>query len=327
MLNALRRRFQAWWSLRHTPSDTHLMVQRNIYILPSRPGLFFCATLLLLLLASINEQLSLGYLLTFLLTGAGLASMHVTHGNLRGLSLDLRAPAPAFVGEETTLEIRLHNRAAARHGIGLRAADQGRDHLAWTDVPAQGHSQLQLRLTMPRRGLHALPALRIETRFPFGLFGAWSVWRPASQVWVYPAPEQPCPPLPVASGSADPQQTLQLAPLPGQDLDEVRAYRRGDSPRQILWKKAAQAGDEQQQLWVRDTRSPRGRDLWLDMVDAAGRDAEARLSRLCAWVLKADAQGLPYGLRLGSRELGPALGAAHRQACLELLAQAEGAPS
>jgi len=323
MLSKPRQRFQAWWSLRHPPSDTHLMVQRNIYILPSRPGLFFCATLLVLLLASINEQLSLGYLLTFLLTGAGFVSMHVTHANLRGLSLDLRAPAPVFAGEEAGLQIRLHNPAAARYGIGLRAAEQRAEQRAWTDVPAQGHSQLQLRLAMPRRGLHALPTLRIETRFPFGLFGAWSVWRPASQVWVYPAPEQPCPPLPAGSGAADPQRAVQLAPLPGQDLDEVRGYRRGDSPRQILWKKAAQAGDGDAQLWVRDTRSPRGHDLWLELGQTQGLAWEARLSRLCAWVLRADAQALPYGLRLGGQSLGPDAGPAHRQACLELLAHAQ----
>ncbi|MBY0234095.1 MAG: DUF58 domain-containing protein, partial [Burkholderiaceae bacterium] len=86
----LKQTWQAWWLARHPRSDTTELTQRNVYILPSRPGLFFCATLALLLVASINDQLSLGYLLTFLLTGAGLASMHLTHANLHGLSLDLK---------------------------------------------------------------------------------------------------------------------------------------------------------------------------------------------------------------------------------------------
>ncbi|PTT77018.1 DUF58 domain-containing protein, partial [Pelomonas sp. HMWF004] len=88
----IRRRWQAWWQSRQPVSDTHQTTQRNVYIVPTRAGLAFCGTLGVLLLASINEQLSLGYALTFALTGAGLASMHTTHGNLRGLQMDLKAP-------------------------------------------------------------------------------------------------------------------------------------------------------------------------------------------------------------------------------------------
>ena len=50
----------------------------------------FALTLVVLLLASINYQLNLGYVLTFLLAGSGVVSMHVTHGTLRGLTLHLR---------------------------------------------------------------------------------------------------------------------------------------------------------------------------------------------------------------------------------------------
>jgi hypothetical protein len=53
----------------------------------------FALTLLLMLLASINYQLNLGYALTFLLAGSGLVSMHLTHGTLRGLTLHLRPVA------------------------------------------------------------------------------------------------------------------------------------------------------------------------------------------------------------------------------------------
>jgi uncharacterized protein (DUF58 family) len=332
MVKALRRRARAWWQARHPLSDTHQMGQRNIYILPSRPGLFFCATLLVLLLASINDQLSLGYALTFLLTGAGFASMHATHANLRGLNLDLKSPAPAFAGDDVQLELRLHNHGRARFGIGIQVQQaqqvqpQGPSEPAWTDVPAQGHSLLQLRCAAPVRGLMALPALRITTRFPLGLFGAWSLWRPAARVWVYPRPEQPAPALPgQAAGSTDGQRSATLM-VQGQDFEGVRPYRRGDSIKQVLWKKAAQSGDADGQLLVRETQSPASRQRWLDLADTAGLDWEARLSRLAAWVLLAEQLGQPYGLRLAGQELPPDHGPAQRQACLELLAGASPEP-
>ena len=73
-------------------------------------------TLLLLLIASINYQLNLGYLLTFLLAGSALVSMHVTHATLRGLTLRVKAPQPVFLGDSTEVEIVLTNPGAARHG-------------------------------------------------------------------------------------------------------------------------------------------------------------------------------------------------------------------
>lgn len=321
---SLRTRWHRWWEARHPRRDTHLMGQNNIYIVPSRPGLFFCATLGVLLLASINDQLSLGYALTFLLAGAGLASMHNTHGNLRGLSLDLRAPAPVFAGQDVQLELRLHNSGRARFGIGVHVpGGDGRaaTEIAWTDVPALGHALLQIRYPAPARGHHELPTLQIVTRFPLGLFRAWSLWRPGAEVWVYPQPELPAAPFPPQQGGADDGALSVAARQPGQDFEGVRPYRHGDPLRQVVWKKAALNLEQGLPPLVRDTHSPAARRLWLDWQDAGGSTAEARLSRLCAWVLAAEAQQLPYGLRLAGREWPPALGPEQRQLCLQQLAQ------
>jgi uncharacterized protein (DUF58 family) len=318
-----RQHLQAWWAARHPRSDTHRMGQRNTYILPSTAGLAFGLTLAVLLLASINEQLSLGYALSFLLTGAGLASMHATHGNLRGLSLALRTPSPAFAGEDVALDVALHNEGAARYGIGLRALSSAQTkELAWVDVPQRGHARLQLRYAAARRGLQPLPALHIQTHYPLGLFRVWSLWRPQSQIWIYPRPEPDAPPPP--AGDTEPAADAQ-APFTrsqaGPDMEGVRSYQRGDAARSVLWKKSSLQLEQGQALLVRDTRSPQAGECWLAWQATAGlADDEARLSRLCAWVLAAEAAQRPYGLRLPGRELPPGLGAEQRQRCLEALA-------
>ncbi|MFG6490390.1 DUF58 domain-containing protein [Roseateles sp. BYS78W] len=319
--HALRARWQAWWQARQAPADTHQTTQRNVYIVPTLAGLSFCGTLGVLLLASINEQLSLGYGLTFALTGAGLASMHTTHANLRGLQMDLRAPEGVHAGDEYTLELRLHNTGSARFGIAVSAQLDGRlTEPAWVDVPARGHAVLRLRLPALQRGLRELPRLVVSTRFPLGFFRAWSYWRPAAKVWVYPRAEDVPAPFPTQAeaGAGEAASTHQSAS--GTDFSGVRSYRRGDSMKQILWRKSALALEQGLPLWVRETEAPLAKDLWLDWRDTQGRDTEARLSRLTAWVLAAERQGQPYGLRLAGRELAPSLGAVHRQACLELLA-------
>ena len=90
-LGLIRQRFTRWWQARLPLSDTVTLTQRNVYILPTRPGFMLAGTLLVLLIASINYQLNLGYLLTFLLAGSAVVGMHVCHATLRGLTLHLIA--------------------------------------------------------------------------------------------------------------------------------------------------------------------------------------------------------------------------------------------
>src|SRR6218665_1480705 len=91
-LASVRRRFQRWWQERLPFCDSLLLTQRNVYILPTGAGWMLALTLLVLLIASINFQLNLGYLLTFLLAGSAVVGMHVCHANLRGITLQLQAP-------------------------------------------------------------------------------------------------------------------------------------------------------------------------------------------------------------------------------------------
>lgn len=314
----LRGRIRRWWLGRHPVSDSWSLSQHNIYILPTKGGWAFGVTLLAMLASSINYQLNLGYVLTFLLAGSGLVSIHLTHATLRGLTLRLKPPAPVFAGEPARLEVVMSSPGAARHGVCLRLRQRGRQvRDAWCDIPALGQASASLSIVPATRGWHTVPVLVVETQFPFGLFRAWTHWRPASRVLAYPRPEQPAPPLPPA-GSAPGGMPL---PRPGQgsELDGVRAWRRGDSRRHVLWKKAARSG----QLVSRETTSEHSRELWLDWQAAQTTersDAEARLSRLATWLLAAEAQGLVYGLSLPGRQFAPGRGELHQRQLLRELA-------
>ncbi|MDE2611875.1 MAG: DUF58 domain-containing protein [Burkholderiales bacterium] len=308
----LRERLRRWWQDRLPLTDTWVLGQRNIYILPTRAGLAFVLTLVVMLIAAINYQLSLGYALTFLLAGAGLVSMHLTHGNLRGLTLHLKPAAPVFAGEPARLEVVITNAARARHGLGLRFASAA--EATWSDVDAGGQQSTQLALVPAARGWHAVPTLVVETVFPFGLFRAWTIWRPAGRVLAWPRPESPAPALPLAAASGDGQ--LSRRHRDGGEFDGVRPWRRGDTMRQVAWKKVARANE----LVSRETTGSGRVELWLDWASTGVADTEARLSRLAAWVETAERAGLASGLRLPGAELVPGSGEAHRRAALDRLA-------
>jgi uncharacterized protein (DUF58 family) len=100
----------------------------------------------------------------------------------------------------------------------------------------------------------------------------------------------------------------------------------------VVWKKTAQTDT----LVSRDAQQAQRFELWLDLAHtgisgvsgvgtvtvASGVALEQALSRLCAWVLLADKQGLQYGLRLAGQELQPGSGEAHKKNCLQALALA-----
>jgi uncharacterized protein (DUF58 family) len=313
--------WRGWWDKRHPRADHLLLTQRNVYILPTRAGFMFAVTLLTLLLASINYQLNLGYVLTFLLAGSAVVSMHITHASLRGLNLHLKPITPTFAGQTAPLEVVLQNAGKARYGLGLKLQSGSDTTLAWVDVPAQGQTTAHLGWTTERRGLHATPNLTIETRFPLGLFRAWSVWRPAVQILVYPQPEHPCPPLPASQLVA--LATGGARSSGGSELEGVRGYRRGDALKLVVWKKAAQAQASGGDLVIRDTASNASQELWLEWQHTGVSGTEERLSRLTAWVLAFEATPnttTRYGLAAPGIHLSPDGGSVHRDVCLRALA-------
>ncbi len=320
---SLQRRWQAWWSARHPASDTAVCTQHNVYIVPTGAGWLFAALLLVLLLASINYQLNLGYLLTFLLAGVGLTSMHGTHATLRGLQLQLQVGEPVFLDDAQAVTLRLRNPARRpRHGIGLRWQTDAAPDWAWTDVAPGDEQAVHLRHAPTRRGAQALPRLVLETRFPFGLFRAWSYLRPASTSFAWPRPEQPAPPLPALQGPEDPRSSASLSSVSaGAEITGVRPYQRGDSPQQLAWKKSAQSLAGGGELVSRE-RSGSARGEWqIDWQATAGLETELRLSRLCAWVQAADRSGQPWGLHLPGVQLDVDSGPGHRRRCLDALAE------
>lgn len=322
---ALARRFDAWAAARHPAGSSTRLTHRNVYILPTRAGWMFAALVLVLLVLSINYQLNLGYLLTFLLAGSALMAMHVTHHNLRGLTLSARAgDGLMHQGQTAALSLLLQAGTRDRWGLGLRPdaarpAAPGRPHpvgdWVWTDCPRGGDTQVTLHWTPPQRGLLPWPRLTVESQYPLGVWTAWSRWQPHGELLVLPAAEHPAPPLPPARPTPGKGPALARG---GGDADGVRPYRSGDPPRQVLWKKLAHSDE----LASRDSAQPLAQaELWLDFAALPARlDTEARLSRLCAWVLAADRAGVPYGLQLGAQRVAVATGAAHRQRCLRLLA-------
>jgi len=303
-----------------TPPEqgTVVLVHRRVYIVPARLGLLYCGTLLVLLTGSINYALSLGFALTFLLAGLGLSGMVHTARNLARIAVNVGRTEPAFAGEAAQFRLLLDGRAPFdRPAILARHVASGAQMVV--DIAAGALGEVVLAVPAPRRGRQPLGRVMLETRFPLGLFRAWSYVEPEASCLVYPRPERsPLPPLsPDAAAGA-----LHAQAIGNEDFAGLRAYQRSDSPRHVAWKTVARSDE----MLTKQFSGEATAQLWLDwQALPPGLGLEQRLSRLTGWVLAAERAGLHYGLRLPGVEIEPGRGDAHRSACLRSLALYEAA--
>ncbi len=313
MYAALKNRFATWlFQWRGPQSGSIVLVQRRIFILPSRHGTIYVGALALMLTGSINYNLSLGFLLTFLLTALGINAILHTFRNLARLRLSAGRVQPVFAGDVAHFALVLDNAGALdRYSIGIT---RDKKDIVYTDVPARRSAAVAMPVPAPRRGILHPGRFTLFTQFPLGLCYAWAYVDLAMNCLVYPRPEAGRVPLPVPAAHAG----SGIAFGSGQeDFSGLRSYHPGDSPRHIAWKAAARG----QGLLTKQFSGRAYAELWLDWdATPVAIGTEGRLSRLARWIIDAHAAGLTFGLRLPGVTLPPAPGNVQRERCLEALA-------
>ena len=286
---------------------------RRVYIVPTRLGWMFAGTLAILLLGSINYALALGFALTFLLAGLGLAGMVHTARNLALLAVSSGRVEPVFAGETAQFRLLLDNPLPFdRPSILARHSGSGAQIVV--DVGANAVAEAVLAVPAARRGRLALGRVMLETRFPLDLFRAWSYVEPDVHCLVYPQPAYTA--LPIAGAHSQGGATSGHAPG-NDDFSGLRAYQASDSPRHIAWKTVARTGN----LLTKQFSEDAADELWLEWRHtSSGLGLEERLSVLAGWVLTAERAGARYGIRIPGTEVAPGRGDPQRAECLQALA-------
>jgi len=308
----MRWPFRSGWIQRrvHREPGPVTLGRRRIFILPTRLGLVYAGLLVVMLLGATNYSNSLAFGLTFLLASLGLVCMHHTHRNLLNLRVSAERAEPVFAGARGAFPLTLSNPSRVpRFAVALTRAASG----SGVDISANGEARLLMHTQPAKRGRLPAPRFTLETGFPLGLFRAWAWVELDVSCLVYPKPDDRAGAAPRQHhGAGD-----AAAQRPGdEDFDSLRAYRAGDPIRRIHWK----SGSGREGPMVKQFSSPAGEALWLDWGQLAGLDTEARLSRLCRWVLEASQGGDTYGMRLPGALIEPGSGTAHERRCLEALA-------
>lgn len=305
-----------WLKRRNPPQKTHLLQHNNIFIVPSKTGLYFCVLIFLLWLLGTNYENNLILSVAFLLLALVIVCIHHTYGHLSGLRINIVKTHAGFNGDNGVIDLLIkRSNKRSYEAIEFIGTVDGSIRFSLLD---DDHINLSLRVPLTYRGWCSPERVKISTRFPLGLIIAWSYLYFDAPILSYPQA--------IESSVLPTQQLLdendeiihQQLISGGDEFSGIREYVAGDSLRDIDWRAMARG----QGLATRTYEDYVSEHYWLDWYQFEGLTREARLSRLCFCVLQLAQQetSIAYGLRLPNQILMPASGDDHKLKLLEALA-------
>ena len=225
-----------------------------------------------------NNSLYIG--LTFML-GCLLLSGIASKGGLKHLEVVMSEVGEAGAGRPADAQLRVRNRSRIWNvrDVVITAPDLA-EPLLIPLLARGGTVEIGAPFVFRRRGRVELKTLDLYTRYPFGFFLKKRRIRIGSEVIVYPrllpenATRERFRPTTGDQSSAN-------RPGPGTEIHSFREYVRGDSMRQVYWKKSASIGrwiikqtdlDATRSVHVVvDPYRPRGvtEDMFEEMISAA----------------------------------------------------------
>lgn len=307
---SLDKRFKAWMLPRLKPARAHRLTNKRLFIVPSRAGLGFLAVVVLLWLTGTNYENNVILGLAFFLTALFVVSIHHTFFNMSGLLVEGTRTDPCFLGEDGEIEIRVSCRSSTdKESIALKF-----DGGSITTVDLLNEHSVVVKLFTPgmQRGWYQPPRLMVESFYPLGIIRCWSWLVLDVPILVYPKPVAGD--IPLSQSASHEGERLEEAGA--EDFYGFKPYQTGVSPKHIAWKHYARG----QGLYSKEYASYREKSLWLDWEALEGLSTEARLSRLCYWVIKLSSTQQPYGLRLPGLTIPPSVGVEHKHQILKTLA-------
>lgn len=308
---AAKTRFWQWVSRRSPKSQRVILRHKSIYVLPTRQGLIFLVFMLAMWILGTNYENNLILGTTFLLLSVMIVSILHTYRNLSGLQFHAVSTRPGFVGERVEFHFSVSGGSA--HAFENIYVSLNGEAKSVFDLVEQREHHFTLTLPCRRRGWLEPGRMLVESSYPFGLMRAWSWVELDTRALVYPAPHAN--EIPPTAAKSEHQGTLVTRDNP-EDFYGLAVYREGASLSQVAWKHYARGAG----LHLKEYVGYQSQDIWLDWHGLTGLDTEARLSRLCFWVLQLAKTNNLFGLRLPHQTIELGAGVQQQEKLLRVLA-------
>lgn len=303
---------------------------RSLRLTPE--GVRFLLLTLAVGMAALNTGNNLLYLLLAMLLSLIVMSGILSEQCLRHLAIRRVLPDAIFADSPATVTLSIANRQSRLPSFSLRvldiiegkAVDRGVHIL---HLPAGASVSQSYPVLFTRRGRHRIDGVKLQTRFPFGLFIKGANLFLGSDLVVYPA-LRPLPERLVHDLAVLGYDQALSKRGPGVGLYNLREYQHGDDSRTIHWKTTAR----QSRLIVRETETEDLRQVTLALPTAVPEDRspecfEQAVSLTASLAAHFQRQGFAVRLLVGEQEVPYGTGEPHLYRLLHALALCEPGPA
>jgi uncharacterized protein (DUF58 family) len=249
-------------------STIHLRTSGKVFII--------IAFLIQLAAANTGENL-------FYLVGGAILSFLAISGvlswvSLLRLSVGRNAPDSVHRLEPFTVWVRLKNDKRFMPSVSLRIQSGSESSYVYVDKLSPGQEvEIRIEEMLPKRGIHVLPALRVTSGFPFGLFSCDLKLNDEREIVVYPRVRSLH--NKVLDQLDEDGRTPKVSMHFGDEFYSLREYTPGDDIRHISWKISARIGKwiirdlepstSRQVLLIMDTRGIPNSNEWEEDFETA----------------------------------------------------------
>lgn len=272
------------------------------------------ATLVLFIMAA-NYSNNLLLFIALVLLALLVNTTWITWLNIRQLTINSLQLEPIFAQHKASIKVQVSNgKGKLTPSVSLSLTDKVFSNTPATQLPLTTEKFIRASIAIKplTRGCFEVSNLQLSCDYPLGLWRWQKNISSEAKLWVYPTPKgRQALPKPKA------KQGTYLKREQG-DFSHVRTYQRGDSMNHIAWKQMARTGE----VMTKEFDGGEGlRQTILTLQDTKQGDIEARLSQLCRWIMDCHQKQLKYALELPNQTIAAAQGEAHKEVCLQTLAQ------
>lgn len=308
----IQKRFDGFLKKRMPASSHQQLSNRNIFILPSKFGIAYLLSVLIVFLLGTNYQNNLILLVSYLFISLFFSGMLYSFFNLSRLAFTLTKQVNGFAGQHVTIPLNIITNKP-RYDLHFAFTHNKNCHKVFVE---QGESLISIPFYSGKRGLHNTGRLRISSEYILGLFTCWTTLDFNCVVTTYPT-KKTFNNLNKSSSAKHEEMNGNQVVEGGDDFGELREYRVGESNAQIAWKQLARG----QGRLTKTTQQELGSSVWLTLDDLPAAPIETKLEMLCFLILDHHKHGTPFGLMLHSLKIEPSISHHHTQQCLSALAQ------
>jgi uncharacterized protein (DUF58 family) len=208
----------------------------------TKVGTTYILGTVILAISAINTGNNAIYIAVTLMLGCLLLSGMASKGGLKHLSIEIEGLDNVWAGRPADGTLRVRNDSRIWNVRDVVLVSEAFVAPAFVAiVPRRSEVTVKGAFLFPRRGLAHVSAIDSYTRYPFGFVLKKRRLRVASEVIVYPR---------ILSDDAVPDRFRAIAgddsaagrPGLGSEIHSFREFARGDSLRQVHWKKSASLG-------------------------------------------------------------------------------------